>query len=104
MLKEYRGAARKEPGVTISDLLCRRPVTPSRFIVNEVWRNWAAYDAHAKAAPRAQLYAKIMPIQYGPPDRAPISAIPSRRPAARPARTASIIVSHLDVTPPRYRG
>jgi quinol monooxygenase YgiN len=98
MLKDYRDAARKEPGATVSDLL-QEVGMASRFVTNEVWQNWAAFDAHAKAAPRTQLYLKMRPIQYGPPDaRTHLAHYIAPGGGARTANSV-IIMSHLDVTP-----
>ena len=98
MLTEYRDAARKEPGVMSSDLL-QEVGFPSRFVINEVWRNWAAYDAHEKAAPRTQLNQKMLPIQFGPPDARTHIAHYIAPGATAPTGNSIIILSHLDVTP-----
>ena len=98
MLKDYRDAARKEQGATSSDLLQELGM-PSRFVVNEVWRNWAAYDAHTKATARTQLHLKMLPIQYGPPD-ARTHTGHFVAPVKGPATANSVVImSHLDVTP-----
>jgi quinol monooxygenase YgiN len=97
-LKEYRDAARKEAGVTSSDLLQELGM-PSRFITNEVWRNWAAYDAHTKAAARTQLHLKMLPIQFGPPDARTHLAHYVAPGGGAPGANSVFIVSHLDVTP-----
>ncbi len=99
MLKDYRDAARKEPGIMSSDILAEVGAT-SRFATNEVWRDWAAYDAHVKAGPRDQLYTKMLPIQFGPPDaRQHLSHFVGPDMGA-PTGNSVIILSHLDVTPP----
>ena len=98
-LKAYRDAARKEPGAVSSDVL-QEVGTPSRFASNEVWRDWAAYDAHEKAQTRAQLYQKMMPIQYGPPDARPHLAHSISAESGNITPNSIIILSHLDVTPP----
>jgi quinol monooxygenase YgiN len=95
-LKGYRDAARKEQGVVSSNLL-QEAATPSRFVINEVWQNWAAYDAHVKAAARTQLNAAMAPMQYGPPDaRAHLAhyVAPQKGTAGQ-----VVVLSHLDVTP-----
>jgi quinol monooxygenase YgiN len=98
-LKEYRDAARKEPGVTVSDVL-QELGAPSRFATNEVWRDWAAYDAHVKATPRAQLSIKMLPIQYGPPDARPHLGHSISPEMGNLTANSVVILSHLDVTPP----
>ncbi|HMI96767.1 MAG TPA: antibiotic biosynthesis monooxygenase [Micropepsaceae bacterium] len=99
MLKEYRDAARKEPGVMSSDILQEVGMT-SRFASNEVWRDWAAYDAHVKASPRGQLFIKMLPIQYGPPDARPHLGHFLAPEMGSPTANSVVILSHLDVTPP----
>jgi quinol monooxygenase YgiN len=99
MLKEYRDAARKEPGIMSSDILQEVGMT-SRFATNEVWRDWAAYDAHLKASPRGQLTIKMLPIQYGPPDVRPHLGHFLAPDMGAPTANSVVILSHLDVTPP----
>jgi quinol monooxygenase YgiN len=98
MLKEYREAARKEPGVMVANIY-QETGTPSRFVINEVWRDMGTYDTHAKATAHAQLYQKLLPIQYGPPDaRTHIGHYIAPGGGAATANSI-IIMSHLDVTP-----
>ncbi len=99
MLREYRDAARKEPGIMSSDLL-EEVGMASRFATNEVWRDWAAYDAHVKAGPRDQLYMKMLPIQFGPPDARPHLGHFIAPEMGAPTANSIVILSHLDVTPP----
>src|ERR1700687_2229423 len=54
MLKDYLDAARKEPCIIACDIL-EEDAAASRFATNEVWRDWAAYDAHVNASARDQL-------------------------------------------------
>src|SRR4051812_34106291 len=98
-LKVYREAARKEQGAMVSDVLQELGM-PSRFAVNEVWRDWAAYDAHVKATPRAQLFTRMLPIQYGPPDARPHLAHSISPEMGALTANSVVILSHLDVTPP----
>jgi quinol monooxygenase YgiN len=98
-LKDYRDAARKEQGVMSSGLL-QEVGAASRFVINEEWQNWAAYDAHLKAGARTQLNAKMAPIQYGPPDaRAHLAHYMAPQKGASGGAGQIVIVSHLDVTP-----
>ncbi len=99
MLKAYRDAARKEEGVTSAELL-QETGMGSRFVVNEVLRNWAAYDAHVKANARTQLDGKVAPIQYGPPDtRTHLGYSIAPQKGAAGGAGQIVIMSHLDVTP-----
>lgn len=99
MLKDYRDATRKEPGAMSSDLL-QEVGAASRFATNEVWRDWAAYDAHLKASAKDQLYAKMVPIQFGPPDARQHLGHFVGPDMGAPTGNSVIILSHLDVTPP----
>jgi quinol monooxygenase YgiN len=99
VLKTYRDAARKEPGVVEADIY-REVGTPSRFVTHEIWKDEASYDAHAKTAAAAALLTALKPVQYGPPDVHPHIAIFSAREGYPPASGRVLIVSHLDVTPP----
>ena len=98
MLKDYRDAARKEPGVMVSNIY-QEAGTPSRFVTNEVWRDMSAYEAHTKAAARTQLYQKLLPIQYGPPDARTHIGHYIAPGGGAPTANSIIIMSHLDVTP-----
>src|SRR5262245_54167100 len=49
LLRDYRDAARKEPGnqrVEVAQEMGRK----NRFVVLEIWQDQAAFDAHRKAA------------------------------------------------------
>lgn len=98
MMKDYRDASRKEPGATSIEVY-QEATTPSRFVSNELWKDMAAYEAHAKAAATMQLSQKLRPIQYGPSDsRTHIGYYIA--PGGAPATANSIVIlSHLDVTP-----
>jgi quinol monooxygenase YgiN len=98
MLKEYREATRKEPGATAADLYAEAGA-PSRFVANEVWRDMGAYETHAKAIARAQLFQKMLPIQYGPPDARTHIGHYIAPGGGAPTGNSIIIMSHLDVTP-----
>jgi quinol monooxygenase YgiN len=97
-LKEYREAARKEDGVLQSDIL-QEVGMPSRFVTFEVWKDWAAYDAHAAAPARNSLYQKTRSPQYGPPD-ARTHLLHFGAPEMGTLGPDSVVIlSHLDVTP-----
>ncbi|HEX3485159.1 MAG TPA: antibiotic biosynthesis monooxygenase [Micropepsaceae bacterium] len=97
-LKQYRDATRKEPGMMVADLY-QEMATPSRFVANEVWKDIAAYEAHAKAAATTQLFQKLKPIQYGPPDARTHIGYFVAPGGGAPSANSVFILSHLDVTP-----
>ena len=98
MMKAYRDATRKEPGMMVADIY-QEAGSPSRFVANEVWQNLAAYETHAKASAETQLFQKLKPIQYGPPDaRTHVGHYIAPGGGAASANSV-FILSHLDVTP-----
>jgi quinol monooxygenase YgiN len=97
-LRDYRAAARGEPGLLEGDVY-QEIGTPSRFVTNEVWQDMAAFNAHMQAAARNALSDKLKPIEFGPPDaRIHYAHFVSEKNAAPPA-SSIFVLSHLDVTP-----
>lgn len=100
LLRQYRTAARREPGLLEGDIF-EEVGTPSRFAINEVWQDMAAYNAHMSGAARATLADALSPIQFGPLDaRAHYGHFISEKNAS-PAAASIFVLSHLDVTPPQ---
>lgn len=99
-LREYRAAARKEPGLLEGDVY-QEAATPSRFVTNEVWQDMAAYNAHTMAAARNALFDELKPISFGPPDPRVHYAhfVSEKNPV--PSANSIFVLSHLDVTPPQ---
>jgi quinol monooxygenase YgiN len=99
-LREYRAAARREPGLLEGEIY-QEAATPSRLVTNEVWQDLAAYNAHTMAAARNALFDKLKPIEFGPPDaRVHYAHFVSEKNPAPPANSI-FVLSHLDVTPPQ---
>src|SRR5882757_2082627 len=98
LLKEYRDAARKEPGAMSVDIY-QEAATPSRFFTNEVWKDMATYEAHGKGAAMTQVSEKLLPIEYGPPDLRTHSGYFIAPGGAAASAGSVVILSHLDVTP-----
>jgi quinol monooxygenase YgiN len=98
LLKEYRDAARKEPGATSVDIY-QETAAPSRFFTNEVWKDMAAFEAHAKASAMTQISEKLLPIEYGPPDSRTQSGYFIAPGGGAATANSVVILSHLDVTP-----
>src|SRR5215469_11855272 len=67
ILKEYRDAARREPGAMFVDIM-QEDGQPYNFVLSEVWQNRGAVAAHASAASRTALMDKITPMALGPTD------------------------------------
>lgn len=65
VLRQYRNAARAETGSGGAELF-QEIGRPYRFIINEAWRDRAAYDAHARGAAATQFAAGLKPLQSAP--------------------------------------
>ena len=100
VLRAYRDAALKEPGASQVDVFheVRRA---NRFVVNEVWGDFAAYQAHVKSSTLAEA---LRAGHLAPPDsRAHVDW--SVQPAATaPERDALFVFTHIDVSPPQLAG
>ena len=68
LLKQYRDAARKQPGSLSVDLL-QEAGSPNRFAIHESWSNRSAYDANEKTAHMAALRDGLRPLAGAPVDR-----------------------------------
>ena len=77
MLKTYRDATRREPGAT-SVQVYQEVGAPFRLVSLSVWRDYAAYEAHAKAASMAALNQALKAVEYGPADVRPQRRRPHR--------------------------
>jgi quinol monooxygenase YgiN len=97
-LKLYRNAARKEPGVLSADVY-QEAGWPSRFITFDVWNDWSSYGEHTKNVAIVELFRKLRPYQFGPPDVRTHLMHFDALDTVTPGPNSVIILSHLDVTP-----
>jgi quinol monooxygenase YgiN len=97
MLKQYRDAAKAEPGAT-SVQLYQEVGAPFRFVTMEVWRDMAAYQAHAMAKSISEVKERMKAVEFGPPDARP-HAVHFAAPEKPASAGAVTIISHLDVPP-----
>ena len=100
LLEQYRDASRKENGNLRAEL-AREIARPTRFVVLETWKDQAAFDAHGKSAGTTAFRDKLKAIQAGPYDErihVPLNVAASD---VLSGRRAVIVVSHVDVPPPR---
>jgi quinol monooxygenase YgiN len=95
MLKEYRDAARKEPGAMHIDLYQEKGQT-HRFVLGELWQNRTMVQQHMKSAATGALEQKLKPIELGPPD-VRIHQAHMVTPPKAPTAGDVIIISHVDV-------
>src|SRR5579864_2503263 len=95
VLRDYRNAARNEPGAMQVDIY-REKGQSHRFVLGEIWQNRTIVQDHVKGAATRALMQKLKPIELGPPDiriHQAHSATPPRAPSANDV----IIISHVDV-------
>jgi quinol monooxygenase YgiN len=95
MLKDYRDAARKEPGAMHIDIY-REKGQLHRFVLGELWQNRTIVQDHMKSAATTALEQKLKPIELGPPD-VRIHQAHSVTPPKAPNAGDVIIISHVDV-------
>ncbi|MGZ5961918.1 MAG: putative quinol monooxygenase [Rhizomicrobium sp.] len=99
LLAQYRDASRKESGNMRADIAQEISRT-NRFVVLEIWKDQAALDAHGKAASTTAFRDKMKAIQNGPYDERVHNAL-NVGPNDAGAKRAIVVVSHVDVPPPK---
>ena len=99
LLKQFRDAVIKEDGnvrIDIAEEIGRA----NRFLILEIWKDQAAFDAHGKSAATTAFGDKFKAIQNAPLDvRAHSGMAVADAPPV--AKGAVIVASHVDVPPPR---
>ena len=95
MMKEYRDAARKEPGAMYVDIM-QEEGQSHRFILNEIWQNRGAASAHTGGPAMKGLEEKLKAIELGPTDIRTHQAH-SVTPPKAPGANSVIVISHCDV-------
>jgi len=99
LLKQYRDASRKENGNMRADIAQEIGRT-NRFVVLEIWKDQAALDAHGKAAGTTAFRDKLKTIQNAPYDERVHNGF-NVGPNGPVAKGAVVVVSHVDVPPPK---
>ena len=95
ILKAYRDAARREPGVMFVDIM-QEDGQPYNFVVSEVWQNRGAVATHATAAAVKTMMEKVKPFALGPTDMRIHQAHSVTPPKAASPGTV-VVISHCDV-------
>ena len=93
-IKAYRQASLKEPGAVGVDIF-QETGHPSRFIISEVWRDHAAFTARANSAAGPELFAKVKPVEFRPPDIR-IHFLFAGTTYKAPTAGNVVVISHLD--------
>jgi quinol monooxygenase YgiN len=100
LLKQYREASAKDNG-NQDFIVVQERGRPNRFVVLQIWKDQAAFDAHSKTAHTAQFRDKLKAIQITPYDERVHSGFNVQPSTEVRARRAVYVVSHVDVPPPR---
>jgi quinol monooxygenase YgiN len=98
-LRAYREATRKETGATRLDVYVET-TRANRFLINETWSDFAAYDTHRKASHLAEA---LKNGHLAPPDSRAHTEW-SMGPATTPSASAVFAFTHIDVSPPQLAG
>lgn len=93
-MKAYRQAALKEPGAIAVDIF-QESGHASRFIISEVWRDHQAFVARANSPAGPELFAKVKPVEFRPPDIR-VHFLFAGTPYKAPTAGNVLVISHLD--------
>ena len=99
LLAQYRDASRKENDNMRADTAQEIGRT-NRFVVVEIWKDQAALDAHGKSAGTVAFRDKLKTMQNAPYDERVHNGF-NVGPNGPVAKGAIVVVSHVDVPPPK---
>ena len=100
LLKRYGQATRKEDGNLRCEVV-QRIGEPHQFVILAVWKDQAAFEAHGKSAISMDMREKIAAIRNAPTDQRVHVALSVGPVEWKPVRGAVVVVTHVDVIPPR---
>src|SRR3954452_7800029 len=100
LLKQYRDASRKDDGNLRSEV-AQEIGRANRFVVLEIWKDQAAFDAHGKSAGTGTFRDKLKAIQNAPYDERVHNTLNVGSADASAAKRVVFVASHVDVPPPR---
>jgi quinol monooxygenase YgiN len=100
LAREMRDAIRHEAGNLRAET-AQRIGRANQFVMLSAWKDQPALDAHAKAAPTAQLADKLKPIENAPYDERVTFPLSVGPPLASLGADAVVVVTHVDVIPPQ---
>jgi len=100
LLTQYRDASRKENGNMRAEV-AREIGRPNRFVVLEVWKDQAAFEAHGKSAGTTAFRDRLKALHGAPYDERVHNTLNVGPGDAAGGKGAIIVVSHVDVPPPR---
>jgi len=100
LLKQYRDAVRKEDG-SIRAYVAQELGRPNRFIILEIWKDQAAFDAHGKSAGTTTFRDKFKAIANAPLDERVHSGMSVSDSKGAATKASVLVASHVDVPPPK---
>jgi len=99
LLTQYRDAIRKDDD-NFRALALAEIDRPNRFVLVELWRDKAAFEAHGQSAATANFRDKLKPIADAPYDERVNNALYAARGKNESQSAAVYVVTHVDVIPP----
>jgi quinol monooxygenase YgiN len=101
LLRQLANASRKDEGNMRFDIL-QRTAPSNQFAIVAVWKDQKAYDAHLAAAHSKEFRDKIKPYLISAiDDRVHTGMEIAATPQAKNGRGAIVVVTHVDVPPPK---
>jgi quinol monooxygenase YgiN len=99
-LMRYREATRQESGNLRCEVVSRLG-QPHQFVILEVWKDQAAFEAHGKSVTTTQARERLQAIRNAPLDERVHTGVSVGSLAPGAAGDAVYVVTHVDVIPPR---
>src|SRR5215510_15854707 len=101
LLRQLANASRKDEGNMRFDVL-QRTAPSNQFAIVAVWKDQKAYDGHLAAAHTKEFREKIKPhLISAIDDRVHTGMEIAGTPAGKNERGAIVVVTHVDVPPPK---
>ncbi|HEU4359162.1 MAG TPA: antibiotic biosynthesis monooxygenase [Xanthobacteraceae bacterium] len=101
LLRQLASASRKDEGNMRFDIL-QRTAPSNQFAIVAIWKDQRAYDAHLAASHTKEFREKIKPhLISAIDDRVHTGMEIAATPAGKNGRGAIVVVTHVDVPPPK---
>jgi len=101
LLRQLASASRKDEGNMRFDIL-QRAAPSNQFAIVAIWKDQKAYDAHLAASHTKEFREKIKPqLISAIDDRVHMGMEIAATPAGKNGRGAVVVVTHVDVPPPK---
>jgi quinol monooxygenase YgiN len=101
LLQQFANGSRKDEGNMRFDIL-QRMAPSNHFAIVAVWKDQNAYDAHLATAHSKEFREKIKPLLISAiDDRVHTGLEIAGPPAGKNGRGAIVVVTHVDVPPPK---